>query len=64
MDFPLEQWFYLSKRIPQEDVEITEAQLMLYAVKQDMDPDVDEARAVIRSMRKAVKAHNKKLAAK
>lgn len=37
---------------------------MLYAVKQDMDPDGDEARAVIRSMRKAVKAHNKKLAAK
>jgi len=54
----------LSKRIPQEDVEITEAQLMLYAVKQDMDPNGDEAHAVIRSMRKAVKAHNKKLAAK
>lgn len=64
MDFPLEQWFDLSKRIPQEDVDITEAQLMLYAVKQDMDPDGDGARAVIRSMRKAVNTHNKKFAAK
>lgn len=63
MTFPLEQWFDVSKRIPRDDADITEAQMLLYAVKQDMDPQGDEVRLEIKEMRRAVKAHNKKFEA-
>jgi hypothetical protein len=58
--FPLDQWFDLSKPIQKDDADLTEAQMMLYAVKQDMDPRGKEARKAISDMRKAVKEHNKK----
>jgi hypothetical protein len=63
MTFPLEQWFDVTKRIPREDADIAEAQMLLYAVKQDMDPEGDEARQAIKEMRRAVKSHNKKFEA-
>jgi hypothetical protein len=58
--FPLDQWFNLSKPISKADTDLTEAQMMLYAVKQDMDPQGEEARKAISDMRRAVKEHNKK----
>jgi hypothetical protein len=60
--FPLEQWFDLTKPISKDDADLTEAQMLLYAVKQDMDPEGKEAREAVRDMRKAVKSHNKKFA--
>lgn len=61
MTFPLEQWFDLTKPISKSDADLTEAQLMLYALKQgDLDPDGPEARAEYRKMRKAVANHNTK----
>jgi hypothetical protein len=60
MTFPLEQWFDITKRIPKTDVAITEAQMMLYAVKENRDPDGDECRRQYRRMREAVKKHNKR----
>lgn len=63
MPFPLEQWFDVTRHIPRDDADLTEAQMLLYAVKQDTDPDGDETRQAIKKMRRAVKAHNKKFEA-
>lgn len=60
MGFPLEQWFDLTKPISKADADITEAQMMLYALKQGDDPEAPECKAAYRDMRTAVKAHNKK----
>jgi hypothetical protein len=60
MPFPLEQWFDLSQRISQADADITEAQMMLYALQDGLDPDSPECRKQYRAMRKAVAEHNKK----
>lgn len=57
--FPLEQWFDVTRRISKEDADLTEAQMALYAVKQDMDPAGEDAKRQYRQMRAAVKAHNK-----
>ena len=61
MTFPLEQWFDLTKTISKSDADLTEAQMMLYAVKQEEDPESSEAKAQYREMRRAVKMHNAKL---
>lgn len=58
--FPLEQWFDTTRRISKEDADLTEAQMMLYAVKTGIDPDGPEAKRQYRKMRAAVKAHNAK----
>lgn len=58
MTFPLEQWFDITKPIPKTDADLTEAQMMLYALKDGMDPDCAEAKRQYREMRRAVKAHN------
>lgn len=58
--FPLKDWFDVTKRIDKEDVALTEAQMMLYAVKDGIDPDGPEAKRQYREMRAAVKAHNAK----
>ena len=63
-DFPLDQWFDLSKPISKDDADITEAQMLLYAVKGGIDPQGEEAKKAISDMRKAVKAHNKKFTGK
>lgn len=42
-----------------DDMYITEAQMMLYAVKDNRDPDSAECKREYREMRKAVKNHNK-----
>ena len=44
MPFPLEQWFDITKPIPKADADLTEAQMMLYALKDGMDPDCAEAK--------------------
>jgi len=58
--FPLEQWFDISKRIPKTDRDLCEAQMMLYAVKGDIDPEGPEAQKQINQMKRAVKLHNRK----
>lgn len=58
--FPLDQWFDTTKRISKEDADLTEAQMMLYAVKSGIDPDGPSAKRQYREMRAAVKAHNEK----
>lgn len=58
MSFPLKQWFDLTKPIPKTDADITEAQMMLYAVKDGLDPDSPDAKKQYREMRAAVKKHN------
>lgn len=60
MTFPLEQWFDVTKPIPKSDADLTEAQMMLYALKDGIDPDCPEAKRQYREMRKAVKDHNEK----
>ena len=60
MIFPLEQWFDVTKPIPKSDADLTEAQMMLYALKDGIDPDCVEAKRQYREMRKAVKEHNDK----
>lgn len=60
MPFPLEQWFDLSKPIPKDDADLTEAQMALYAVKDGIDPDSPDAKRQYREMRKAVKQHNER----
>ncbi|MEN8657110.1 hypothetical protein [Marivita sp.] len=58
--FPLEQWFDLTKHIPRTDRDLCEAQMMLYALKEDMDPEGPEATREINEMKRAVKLHNRK----
>jgi len=58
MTFPLEQWFDTTKRIPKADADLTEAQMMLYALKDGIDPDSPDAKRQYREMRKAVNQHN------
>jgi hypothetical protein len=60
MPFPLEQWFDLSKLICKEDADTAESQMILYAIKDDVDPDSIDAKRQYREMYKAVKQHNEK----
>ena len=59
-EFPLEQWFDTSKRIDKYDAELAEAQMALYAIKDNEDPDSAEAVKQYRKMWAAVKVHNRK----
>lgn len=60
MRFPLEQWFDLTKPIPKADADLTEAQMILHALKDGIDPDSPDAKRQYHEMRKAVKQHNEK----
>lgn len=60
MTFSLEPWFDMTKPIPKTDADLAEAQMVLYALKDGMDPDCAEARRQYKEMRKAVKEHNEK----
>lgn len=62
MSFPLSQWFDLSKKISKADADLAEAQMMLYALKDGLDPDSPECKKQYRAMRKAVGDHNKQFA--
>lgn len=57
--FPLEQWFDLSNRISRSDMDLCEAQMLLYAVKDNIDPEGPEAQKEIGQMKRAVKLHNR-----
>jgi hypothetical protein len=50
----------LTKHIPRTDRDLCEAQMMLYALKEDMDPEGPEATREINEMKRAVKLHNRK----
>ena len=54
MIFPLEQWFAIAKPIPIADADLTEAQMMLHALKDGIDPDCGQAKRQYREMREAV----------
>lgn len=54
------QWFDLTKKIDKWEADLTEAQMALSAVKQNLNPDCLEAKKQYRKMRKAVREHNKK----
>lgn len=43
--------FDITKPIPKADADLTEAQMMLYALKDGMDPDCAEAKQQYREMR-------------
>ena len=58
--FPLEQWFDISERIPKTERDLCEARMMLYALKENMDPEGLEAQRQINNMKRAVKLHNRK----
>lgn len=61
MAFPLEKWFDITRPISKSDADLTEAQMMLNALKENMDPDCAEAKRQYREMRKAVKEHNERV---
>ena len=63
MTFPIEQWFDITKPIPKADADLTEAQMMLSALKEGIDPDGPDAKRQYREMRKAVKEHNERFLA-
>lgn len=62
-DFPLAQWFDLSKPIFRDDREMCEAQMALYAIKQGDEPAGSDWRRVCAELRAAVKQHNASLQA-
>ena len=57
-DFPLADWFDLTKPISRDDREMFEAQMALYALKDGDDPCGEEVRKACAELRAAVKAHN------
>ncbi len=59
MTFPLDQWFDITQKIPRDDLEEAECQIMLYAYKDGLDPNGKESKDACKSMRDAVKKHNK-----
>ena len=61
MTLQLEQWFDITKPIQKADVDLTEAQMMLYSLKDGIDPDCAEAKRQYREMRKAVREHTEKV---
>ena len=58
--FPIEQWFDASQKIDKVAADLTEAQLVLDAVKRNLDPAGADAHKEYRDMRRAVDNHNKK----
>lgn len=63
MAFPLDHWFDLTKPIPKAEADLTQAQMMLQALKDGVDPDGAQAKRQYREMRKAVADHNAKFTA-
>lgn len=59
--FPLSQWFDLSKRITDDDIELCFAQMGLYAWKDGEDPDGPAVRRAVRSLKHAARTHNRSL---
>ena len=61
VNFPLEQWFNLTSPINKRDLEIVEAQIRLYALKDDIDTNSDEVNFICKQLHQAVKNHNKQM---
>lgn len=61
MSFPLERWFDVTQKISKSDADVAESQMMLYALKDGLDPDDEGCKKQYRAMRKAVKEHNRKM---
>jgi len=57
-DFPLEQWFDLTKKISKDDVTDCLSQMMLYAYKDGSKLKGKEWQETKRELRQAVKIHN------
>jgi hypothetical protein len=57
----LAQWFDVSQPINQDDLEDVVSQMMLYAVRDGLDPDDDGCRREYQKMRLAVKRHNARM---
>jgi hypothetical protein len=57
-DFPLADWFDLTKRISREDREVAEAQMALHALKDGLEPTGKEWRQAVAELRDAVRHHN------
>jgi uncharacterized protein YeaC (DUF1315 family) len=62
MDFTdqeiLKQWFDITSPITESDTEDCIEQMMLYAIKENEDPEHHECKAQYRKMRRAIKKHN------
>ena len=56
--FKLEQWFDVSKPISELEMALTEMQLLLEMVKQDIDPESAATHKLLTKMKRAVVAHN------
>jgi hypothetical protein len=59
-EFPLEQWFDITRKIPKADQETVANQIMLYAIKQGKSPNGKESKETLQKMKVACRAHNKK----
>lgn len=59
--FDLNRWFDTSKEIDSVQQALTEAQLMLEAVKRDIDPAGAESHQQYRAMDRAVERHNRQM---
>ena len=57
-DFPLDQWFDLTKPISRDDRDLCEAQMALNGYKDGRDPTGPEWRRECAELRAAVKQHN------
>ena len=57
-EFILEHWFELDSRISLAEIELAEAQIRIYAVKDGEDPNGQETKQVIRQMKVEVRKHN------
>ncbi|HEX7324281.1 MAG TPA: hypothetical protein VF292_02865 [Rhodanobacteraceae bacterium] len=57
--WPLKDWFDISRRINRADVDDAEAQMMLYAIKDGLDPCDRGCKAQYQAMRAAVREHNR-----
>ena len=60
-NFPLEQWFDLSKKIEKKEVEDAIDQISWYAMKDGLTPNSKEYKQTLNQLRKSVKEFNKKL---
>lgn len=60
-EFPISDWFNTSQKISKEDIKITEAQMLLYAIKDGKNPKEKESKQAIKKMIESVKLHNQKL---
>ena len=59
--FELDRWFDTGGEIDKVDAALTEAQLILQSVKNDIDPEGAQAHRERRAMYRAVDKHNRKV---